>query len=175
MKSQTFELLYDYTLFRLHNSAVKRSKLIDFPLPCPTLLSQKMRFLGHKFSNDGSTWPQLTDQKDFSISNYENFRTCVHSGFENCEMLTPKFIYAYFEFTSICGVFAVSTSVYGPNLKDICHFATEYLCSSSKFVQFLFQHNGWESFLTMQYCKYKAVQEGIFKQWLQVLDHQECL
>ena len=174
IKNQTFDLIYDYALFRLHNSEVKKNKLGNFPLPNPSYLAKKMRYLVHKFSGDVTTWHQLTDQRDFSISNFEEFVATVQSGFDDCQ-IDAQFIYAYVEYLGICAVCAVSTSIFGANVKDICQYGAEYLCNSTKFMKFLFQENGWEGFLNRQYSKKKCGQVGMFKQWLQVLNNQECL
>ena len=172
IKSQTFQLIYDYALFRLHVSAVKESRLKAFPLPNPCLLSKKMRYLGLKFSNEITEWVQF-NQKDISVSDYENWRTMVHAGFNECENISPRLVFAYFEFVSVCGVFAVSTPVNGPNVKDICDYATEYLCNSNRFMQFLFKQNGWQGFIHTEYMKHRAPQEQVFKQWLQMFSTQE--
>ena len=175
LKNETFDLLYDYSIFRLHNSALKESRLTGISLPNPGPLSKMMRYLCHRFSGSVTVWSQLTNQKDFSIASYENFRTCVHSAFEDCN-INLKFIYAYFEFVSICCISAMSTCIYSANVKEICMYSAEYMCNSTKFLNFLFQNHGWEGLLTVEYNKCKSLQEDTFKQWLLVLNNDhECL
>ena len=173
IRDHTFSLLYDYCIFRAHISSVQKNKLKEYPLPKVTEMTKKMRYLGHKFSNDVTVWPHLTEHRDFSIADYENFRNCVHEAFEECQTITSKIIYAYFEFVAVCCVYSVSTAVYGSNLEEICLYATQYLSSSSKFIDFIIKEHGWEGFINSQYGKHKNSQQGIFKHWLQVLNNQE--
>ena len=169
-ETETFGLLKDYCLFRLNNSPVAEAKKINFPSSTPSDVSQKMRFLAHKWAGELKSWPQLTNGKDFSIFSYNEFQLSMQQGFENLKDVTSMVIYAYFEFVSVCAIFSISTNINGPNLNDICQYAAHYLHSSEKFLSFLFHHHGWASFLTKEYQKAKLEQSSLFNHWLAVLN-----
>ena len=172
----TYQLLLDYSLFRLSTSSVSELKLKKYyPLAKPDILKQHLRFLGHKYAAQLKCWPRLTDKLDFSVFLYDEFRAIVSSAFEKTTKIDAMFIFMYFELVSVMVIFSVSTNINGDNVQEICQFASAYFHSSTKVQDFLFHsEHGWYTFLTAEYTKAKEQQKDTFEYWLDVIK-QEAL
>ena len=173
MENETLQLLKDYSRFRLFNSPIKQEKLEKFPCGSPSSNAKKLRYLAHHWATEVKKWPQLTDNRDFAIQNFFEFHACVSRAFENITTFTAKHVYAFFEFTSVCCVFAVSTAINGENVDDICSYASQFLQESEKFQRFLYQQRGWTEFLSKEYNKSKIQQESLFDHWLATLSEDQ--